>query len=116
MVKRDSRPCDDGTAPGHWHRVASLRELAGGKRLRVRPDGRDILLVMAGGAVCACDNTCAHQHFSVLHSGQFRDCTVTCPMHGWTYDLRTGVSSTGEGRIAVYPVSVRGDDVFVSLP
>jgi nitrite reductase/ring-hydroxylating ferredoxin subunit len=41
---------------------------------------------------------------------------VTCPRHGWTFNLRTGLSTTGEGRIATHPVTVRGDDVLVAPP
>jgi nitrite reductase/ring-hydroxylating ferredoxin subunit len=109
------RPGSPSEGSGPWLRVASLAELAAGRVLRVRGEGMDVFLVMAGGAVYACDNTCAHQHFPVLHEGEFRECTVRCPMHGWTYDVRTGLSGTGEGRIATYPVMVKGGDVYIAF-
>ena len=115
MARTESQQARPGMPGGPWQRVASMRDLRSGRPVRVRPDGRDILLVMVGGDVHACGNTCAHQHFSVLHSGQFRGHAVTCPMHGWTFDVRTGLSESGEGRIPTYRVSVRGDDVYLRL-
>lgn len=96
-------------------RVASTHDLARGLQHRVRTEGFDLFLVMVDGMVYACDNTCAHQHFAELHIGRLSGCLVTCPRHGWTYDVRTGDSTTGEGRIRTYRASVRGDDVFVDL-
>lgn len=81
--------------------------------MRARIAGMDILLLAAEGEILACDNTCAHQRHARLHEGEVSGTTVRCPMHGWTYDARTGCSVTGEGRIAVYPVAVEGDDIFI---
>ncbi len=108
-------PHSDSTVPdgAGWVRVGSMRELAREGRARVRAGGTDVLLVRCEDVVYACDNTCAHQHFSMLHSGTIRGCLITCPMHGWTYDVRTGLSTTGEGRIATHPVRVSGDDIFI---
>jgi nitrite reductase/ring-hydroxylating ferredoxin subunit len=39
--------------------------------------------------------------------------TVTCPMHGWTYDLRTGVSTNASGKVKTYKVEIRRDEVFI---
>jgi nitrite reductase/ring-hydroxylating ferredoxin subunit len=99
-----------------WTRVASLAELVACGRLRVESDGLDILLVKDGGAVRACGNVCAHQHVPLLHTGMIEGSRVTCPMHGWTYDLHTGLSGGGEGRIPVYAVALRGDDILVRTP
>jgi nitrite reductase/ring-hydroxylating ferredoxin subunit len=43
--------------------------------------------------------------------------TVTCPWHGWTYDVRTGkaiVPPVGI-RVPVYEVRVEGQDVYVVI-
>ena len=81
----------------------------------VSVDGNDIVVFKRGTTVCAMSNVCAHQHFSMLHQGPVKDFEVTCPMHGWTYDMRTGQSTTGQGRVASYPVKVQGNDVFVDV-
>lgn len=97
-------------------KIASLAELkgAGGKMVHVR--GLDIAIFRCEGEVIALNNVCSHQHFSMLHKGLVEDCTVTCPMHGWVYDLRTGKAMTGEGRVARYAVREEGGDLLVELP
>jgi nitrite reductase/ring-hydroxylating ferredoxin subunit len=37
-------------------------------------------------------------------------------MHGWTYDLTTGKSVTGQGSVPCIAVRVSAGDVFVELP
>ena len=42
---------------------------------------------------------------------------IVCPAHGWKFDLRTGRCLRGDERmrIAVYPVEVDGDSVYIDL-
>ena len=102
-----------GSTPDGWTRVASLSEVRARGRLRVEHGGRDILVVSVGGEIYACGNICAHQHVPALHSGTLSGRTISCPMHGWTYDLESGASTIGEGRIPVYAVAVRDDDILL---
>jgi len=44
--------------------------------------------------------------------------SVTCPWHGWRYDLRTGDLLTMFGRrpgLRAYPVEVKDDQVLVEV-
>jgi nitrite reductase/ring-hydroxylating ferredoxin subunit len=101
--------------PEGWTRVGSLAELAARGRLRAGVEGLDILIVLTEDGVHACGNVCAHQHVPMLHLGAISGHTVSCPMHGWSYDVRTGVCAGG-GTIPTYPVAVRGDDIFIGTP
>ncbi|TLZ91219.1 MAG: Rieske 2Fe-2S domain-containing protein, partial [Methanobacteriota archaeon] len=39
---------------------------------------------------------------------------VTCPMHGWEYDVRTGANTINPAaRLKRYEVRLDGDDVLV---
>jgi nitrite reductase/ring-hydroxylating ferredoxin subunit len=41
---------------------------------------------------------------------------VTCPWHGWQFDLRTGTMPVGSRiRQAVFAVKVEGQDVLVAV-
>jgi nitrite reductase (NADH) small subunit len=97
-------------------KVAAAVEIprTGGKLVHVR--GLDIALFRWGGEFLALNNVCAHQHFSMLHQGPVEACAVTCPMHGWVYDLRTGLAKGGEGRVATYAVRVEGEQLLLELP
>ena len=37
---------------------------------------------------------------------------VVCPGHTWAWDPATGATSEPQERVAVYPVSVEGEDIF----
>ena len=81
----------------------------------VAVNGEDIVLFRRGSDVFALSNVCAHQHFSKLHDGSVTDTEVTCPMHGWTYDIRTGGATSGQGKVRSFPVRVLGNDVFIAV-
>ena len=96
--------------------VTRLSAIPEGKAVKVTVGGIDIALWRVRGRVFAVGNVCSHQHFSELHRGTLSGLTVTCPMHGWTYSLETGVAVTGSGRVATYRVHIDGDDVYVEEP
>lgn len=76
----------------------------------------EIAIFKHGTSFYAIGNVCAHQHFSVLHQGEIDGCHVTCPMHGWKYDIRTGRSVTGEGRVSSYPVTIIDEKIMIEFP
>jgi len=84
-----------------------------GTRKRIRSEEADVVIVKSGNMFYAFDNNCPHQHFAALHDGLFEKHSLTCPMHGWCFDIRTGISRTGEGRLSMRKVTVEGDDVWI---
>src|SRR5882724_5657129 len=75
----------------------------------------EIAVFKVEGRIHALKNVCPHQHFSLLHEGEICDGAVTCPMHGWTFDLATGESRTGQGKATVYPVQIKGNDILIDV-
>jgi nitrite reductase/ring-hydroxylating ferredoxin subunit len=67
------------------------------------------------GAFYAIDNTCVHRG-GPLGEGELEGDTVTCPWHGWQYNVKTGVSvTTPSACVKVYEVAVEGADIKVRL-
>ena len=97
-------------------RVASVHQIREGLGTLVTVKGADIALFRYEGMFYAVSNVCSHQHFSKLHEGCQDGLRITCPMHGWTYDLKSGTALNGDGRIATYPVKIEGSDVMVEVP
>ncbi|MFM2033225.1 MAG: hypothetical protein RLZZ297_1990 [Chloroflexota bacterium] len=79
-------------------------------------DGLPIGVAHAGGTVYAFGDTCRHEGGS-LSSGVLVDTTVTCPWHGWTYELRTGkaVVPPVAIRIPVYPTVVQDGIIYADI-
>ena len=97
-------------------RVASLSDIQPGAMLYVDVDGLPIALANVGGAIYAFGDSCRHEG-GPLSAGVLIDDTVTCPWHGWTYNVRTGkaiVPPVGI-RVPTYAVRVEGDDVYVTI-
>lgn len=66
--------------------------------------GLHIIVVKVDGELIAFENSCPHQHFSLLHQGTIEGCAITCPMHSWTFDMKTGVSTNGSGKLKKFEV------------
>jgi nitrite reductase/ring-hydroxylating ferredoxin subunit len=102
--------------PRETQQVARLDEIPPGAMRYVEVDGLPIALANVGGAIYAFGDTCRHEG-GPLSSGVLIGETVTCPWHGWTYNIRTGkaiVPPIGI-RIPTYAVHVEGDAVFVTI-
>ena len=93
--------------------VCPLRDLAPGAGVRV-DSGVPIAVFNADGALYAIDDTCTHQDAS-LADGYLEDCSVECPLHASTFDLRTGRPSGPPAKTAVrtHAVEVRDGVVWV---
>jgi nitrite reductase/ring-hydroxylating ferredoxin subunit len=97
-------------------KIAKVGDLSATRGLSLRVDGEEVALFRVGGEVFAVRNDCPHQHFSLLHQGALKEYALTCPMHGWTFDLRTGTSIIGNGNLRRYNVKIVGDDVWLEQP
>lgn len=95
--------------------ACAIDEIKEWKGKRVVIDGVEIALFKADGKIYAISNVCPHNRFSMLHEGEFKDCVVTCPMHGWAYDVRTGISVNVSGKVKTYDVEVKNGKVFVRI-
>jgi nitrite reductase/ring-hydroxylating ferredoxin subunit len=95
------------------YKVARVQDLRDNKGFFAKAGGEEISVFKIGEEFFAIGNVCPHQHFSQLHDGEVKGFTVTCPMHGWTYDLRTGVSTNASGKVKTYKVEIRRDEVFI---
>jgi nitrite reductase (NADH) small subunit len=97
-------------------RIGKMSELPTRSGVSLRIGGEEVAVFRVGEEVVAVRNDCPHQHFSLLHQGELKNGALTCPMHGWTFDLMTGKSIVGNGTLKHYAVKIVGDDVWVEKP
>jgi 3-phenylpropionate/trans-cinnamate dioxygenase ferredoxin subunit len=98
-------------------RVCRLDELPAVGAALAEIEGRRVSIVhTADGDVHCVDDTCTHANVS-LSEGDLDGCTLECWLHGSRFDLRTGAPSGPPAvtPVPVYPVSVEGDTVFVTV-
>jgi len=98
-------------------RVAALDDLAPGQPKLVDAGGVRVVLARAGGDVYACGDVCSHRG-GPLGEGKLSGTRLTCPWHGWMFDIRTGTCAfpARGAPIASYTVRVDGNEIFVEMP
>ncbi len=95
--------------------IAPLSELQEGKGSVHRLGDDEIALVRLENRVFAFVNVCPHQHTRLVdkYGGQIAGENLTCPMHGWTYELRTGKCVNQSGKLRMLEVRIENGVVFV---
>ncbi len=96
-------------------KVAKVNEMPPGSAREFQADGRMIALFNVDGSFHAVDNTCLHRG-GPLGQGTLEGEVVTCPWHGWQYNVKTGEAVFNEQiKVQCYEVRVEGDDICVGL-
>lgn len=113
-----------------WHRVALLEELPAGGRKLVEVAGKSIGLFNVGGELKAVLNVCPHELAPVC-LGRLSGTTLasrvgevvwgregeilSCPWHGWEFDLKSGRCLSDHRRLRMYRVKVEGPEVWLEV-
>ena len=99
-----------------FERACSLDEFREGEAVGATIGDQDIAVARDGEEFFAVEDICSHAAVA-LSEGEVEDCTVECWLHGSRFDLRTGAPTglPATKPVAIYPVTVDGDDVFVKL-
>jgi nitrite reductase/ring-hydroxylating ferredoxin subunit len=93
--------------------VASAEEIPPGQGKVVEIGEVPIALFNIDGNFFAVHNTCLHQG-GPLGEGQLDGNVVSCPWHGWKFDVSSGKSLTlPDARVPRFQVKVEGGDLLV---
>ena len=88
---------------------------AGGSKV-VEIKGHHVAIFNLAGALYALDNTCPHLGGPLGEGYLEEDGIVSCPWHGWTFDLKTGVSPIDpEIRVRSYRVRVEKGEIILEI-
>lgn len=100
---------------GNFVPVAKLSQMKEGEGVIVLASDEEIALFTVAGKVYACTNVCPHRG-GPIGEGALEGKVVTCPWHGWEFDVTTGAMPVNP-RIGLktFPVVVEGDDVKIEL-
>lgn len=100
------------------HTLFALDSVESGTGRKVDIGGLEILLVRIDGDIYAISDTCSHADVSLSNGFvDADDCTVECPKHGASFDLRTGEALTLPAirPVSIYEVAVINGDVVLTL-
>jgi nitrite reductase (NADH) small subunit len=95
--------------------VGRTGDFVPGRGKMVVVGGRHLALFRLGNEFHALDNMCLHRG-GPLCDGPIENNVVTCPWHGWSYEITTG-TMVQDSRVGVsrHEVRIDGDEVSVRL-
>jgi len=98
----------------NFRRVASVSQVAEGKMIEVELDGKSIVLCRSKDGWHALDNICTHA-YAKMHEGRLRGVRLICPLHGASFDCRSGavLGAPAIMPLKTYVVRCNGDDVEI---
>ncbi len=103
-----------GTEKDGWIEVCKTSDIENGfAKIRVLPGGDRVAVFNQDGKLSAISNACAHQN-GPLGEGKIIDCLVTCPWHGFQYNVTNGRSPAPfTEMVPTYNLRLSGDSIEV---
>ncbi len=93
--------------------VARVGAVPPGTVTTVRAGDEEIALAHCGDGFYALQNACLHLQ-GPLGNGHLEGCVLSCPWHGWQYDVRTGRNEFDLAiQLRTYEVRVEDGEVRV---
>ncbi len=93
--------------------VAKVSEIPPGTAKVVVVLGHPVAVFNVDGNFHAVSNVCLHRG-GPIGEGTLDGFVVTCPLHGWEYDVRTGKNLENPmARLRTFAVRVDGDEILV---
>jgi len=99
-----------------FERACAITDVRDDEALAVVLGDLEVAVARNGDEFFAIQNLCSHAAVA-LSEGEVEDCQIECWLHGSRFDLRTGkpTSFPATEPVALFPVEVRGDDVYVDV-
>lgn len=98
-----------------YHFVTTLDEVPQGTNKAFMVEGQDVLICHTKtGEVYAVINMCSHA-LQQLEGGRMRGHKIICPLHGASFDMRTGAVTGAPAYepIKIFPVKVEDGRILV---
>jgi nitrite reductase/ring-hydroxylating ferredoxin subunit len=96
--------------------VGATADIPNGTRRVFDVDGLSVGVFHHSGQWFAMQNSCLHRGGPVC-TGTLEGDTLTCPWHGYQYDVTTGeLLLDRNAKLPTYRVELRGDQVYVHIP
>ncbi len=99
----------------NWVAIAETKDCPPGAAIERVAGDRIVALFNVDGEFYALDGVCPHQG-GPLGEGALQGCIITCPWHGWQFDVRTGQNQLSSKMIQPkFGLKVEGTSVMVDM-
>ena len=101
------------SVPGKVAHVGGLAGIPEGAPHDVQIAGVDLVLIRVGDDISALHGRCAHRG-ARMADGQIKENTLVCGLHGWRYDINTGIAPANPSvALTKFPAWVSDGEVYV---
>lgn len=99
-----------------FHKLAPTSEVGLGEAKQYEVEGRYVALCNVGGEFLALEDVCTHA-FAHLTEGGLEGDRIRCPLHGATFDVKTGEAKSLPAikPVPTHEVKVEDGHVYVAL-
>ena len=95
--------------------VAKIEDVSPGSGIVAEVEDKSLAVFNVDGDYFVIDNTCIHRG-GPLGEGDLEGNVVTCPWHGWEYDVKTGACTNNpDACVKSYVVTLDGVDIKVEM-
>jgi nitrite reductase (NADH) small subunit/3-phenylpropionate/trans-cinnamate dioxygenase ferredoxin subunit len=103
--------------PSRMIRLANIADIPEGAGREFQIGEQFVAIFRYNGQFYALEDTCPHAG-APLNNGQVQNGTVTCLWHGWRFNLHDGacINLPRGCNVPTYPVTVRGHELYITLP
>jgi nitrite reductase (NADH) small subunit len=100
----------------NWTPITSIENIPARQGRAVTVGGKELAIFNVNGRFLTIDNRCPHKG-GPLSDGIVAGTTVVCPLHGWRYDLESGLAARAPAPacVATFPTRVENGIVFVDV-
>jgi len=98
-----------------FERAAKVSDIPAGALREVQIGAKTIAVANVSGKFYAISDVCLHRG-GPLGQGELANSVVTCPWHGWQFDVTNGkLVQDPRMSVACYPTELRGDEIYVDI-
>jgi naphthalene 1,2-dioxygenase ferredoxin component len=100
----------------NWVDIGETRAFPPGSQVCADAGGTSLVVFNIDGELRVIANSCPHAHMP-LGMGERRGHVITCPFHGYAYDIRTGrnIDDPDDAPARTYPVREENGRVLVDV-
>lgn len=99
-----------------WIDIGPISEFPSAKKQTLHLNNRALVVFGLGDKWYAIENICPHAGLP-LDEGELNGCVLTCPYHGYTFNLQTGcnVDDPNDAGLKCFPVKVENERLWIEV-
>ncbi len=100
-----------------WIDLGPASDFPPGCKVCTKVEGKAVVVINTAGQLYAISNVCPHAGLP-LGDGEVAGKVITCPYHGYTYNIETGCNidfPRDEPPVPRYPIRITNDRVEIDL-